>query len=288
MAGWFHLLVLYTVWSSTYLAIRVAVAEPGGFPPFTMAGMRTTAAAALVFLIAAARRQSFRVSWSDIGILATSGLFLWIGGNGLVTWAEQDAESGFAALVVGSMPIWTAVFESVLDRRLPSRHLVLSLIIGLIGVGLLTSPALAAPNPAPALALLAAPMLWAVGALIQQRKRPDVPPLVSSGYQMLFASLGFVLLVVLLEEPAARPTQEAWFAWGYLVIFGSVLAFTSFVQALRLLPTNVVMTYAYVNPVLAAFLGWWLLGESITLWTVAGGALVLAGVAGVFNERYRS
>jgi drug/metabolite transporter (DMT)-like permease len=103
---------------------------------------------------------------------------------------------------------------------------------------------------------------------------------------MLFGAVGFFILVLLTKEPLPTPTTEAWLAWGYLVLIGGVLAFTSYVTALRLLPTNIVMTYAYVNPVLAVILGWWILGESITIWMIAGTSLVLVGVAGVFRDRY--
>ncbi|MFH1634456.1 MAG: EamA family transporter, partial [Chloroflexota bacterium] len=89
------------------------------------------------------------------------------------------------------------------------------------------------------------------------------------------------------REPLPAPTTEAWLAWGYLVIFGSLLAFTSFVRALQLLPTKIVMTYGYINPVIAVFLGWLFLREPVTPWTLGGAALVLLGVAGIFRERYR-
>jgi drug/metabolite transporter (DMT)-like permease len=96
------------------------------------------------------------------------------------------------------------------------------------------------------------------------------------------------LIALLRHEPLPTPTAAAWTAWGYLVIIGSVFAFTSFVRALRLLPTSLVMTYAYVNPVIAVILGWAILHESITGWTIAGSALVLIGVAGVFRARSTS
>ena len=104
---------------------------------------------------------------------------------------------------------------------------------------------------------------------------------------MAAGGVGFVILLLLFREPTPTPTTEAWLAWGYLVLFGAVLAFTSYVTALRMLPTKIVMTYAYVNPVLAVFLGWIVLREGITVWTVLGIVLVLSGVAGVFRERHQ-
>jgi drug/metabolite transporter (DMT)-like permease len=288
LAGLAHLAVLYTVWSSTYLAIRIAVRDGAGFPPFWMAGTRALTAGLIVLVWCALRGERLRLRRAELAVLGMSGLMLWVGGNGLVTWAEQRAESGFAALLVGSMPIWVALIEALLDRRAPSRTLIVALLIGLAGVALLTSPSLRGAEAPSTLALIAAPVIWAGGSVIQQRRKVDVPPLVSSGFQMVIAAGGFAVLVMLLGEPAPAPVPEAWLAWAYLVVFGSVIAFTSFVHALQLLPSSVVMTYAYVNPVFAAVLGWLLLDEAITWRVVAGGALVLAGVAGVFRERYFS
>jgi len=106
---------------------------------------------------------------------------------------------------------------------------------------------------------------------------------VSSGYQQLFGGIFFVVIALIVGEKLPTPTTEAWMAWGYLVVFGSLLAFTSFVSALQLLPTSLVTTYAYVNPVIAVLLGWLILREAITPWTVAGGLLVILGVMGIFR-----
>ena len=107
----------------------------------------------------------------------------------------------------------------------------------------------------------------------------------SAGYQQIFGGLGFVVLVLLTGEPRPTPTTEAWLAWGYLVVFGSLLAFTAFIHALRLLPATIVMTYAYVNPVFAVILGWLILSEPITPFTLLGTALIMVGVYGVFSEK---
>ena len=125
-----------------------------------------------------------------------------------------------------------------------------------------------------------------MGSTLQSRKPPGLSPQVSSGYQHLFGGLGFVILVLILKEPAPVPITEAWLALGYLIVFGSIIAFTAFVQALRLLPMSVVFTYGYVNPVIAVVAGSLILKEPITLTTIAGAALVFLGVAGVFRDKY--
>ncbi|TAK14358.1 MAG: EamA family transporter [Anaerolineae bacterium] len=284
-----HLLIIYVVWGSTYLAIRMTVMPGAGFPPFMMALMRVAAAGSILLLWGWLAKQRIRLARREALVLAASGLLLWTGGNGLVTWAEQHADSGLAALLIGALPIYTTLVESLLDRRRPSGSLVVSLLVGFAGIGVLTWPSLTSGVRADALstfALLVAAISWASGSILQARNPVDLPARVSSGYQMLFGGVGFLALVLLTREPLPTPTTEAWLAWGYLVLIGAVLAYTSFVTALRLLPTNIVMTYAYVNPVIAVLLGWLVLGEEITLWTLGGSLLVLTGVAGVFRQRY--
>lgn len=290
--GLSYLLAIYFIWGSTYLAIRVAVR--GGFPPFMLGATRLLLAGAILMGWAMVRRQQWRLTRREIGLLAISGVLLWTFGNGLVLWAEQYADSGYAALLVSTTPIWVAIFEAILDRRVPTRRLTLALLVGFSGIVVLSVPQLrhagAAPavatNPLTLLALLVAPASWAAGSVFQQRRPVEAPVTVRSAYQHLFGALGFAVAVLLTQEPRPTPTPAAWTAFGYLVIVGSLIGFTSFLQALRLLPINIAMTYAYVNPVVAVALGWLILSEPITVWMVAGSVLVLLGVAGVFRERY--
>jgi drug/metabolite transporter (DMT)-like permease len=225
----------------------------------------------------------------EFQILLASGILFWVGGNGLVVWAEQRAESGFTALLIGSAPIWAAVIEAILDRERPSPRLAISLLTGFAGIAALSVPAVIDgmhADAASALALVGAAVAWSSGVVVQNRRPLDLSPWVSSAYQQLLGGLGLGALMLVTREPTPNPTHAAWTAWGYLVIFGSVFAFTAFVQAIRLLPINVTMTYAYINPVLAVVLGALMLGETITIWTLLGAALVILGVAGVFRERY--
>ncbi len=290
-AGLANLFVVYVVWSSTYLAIRIAVREGAGFPPFMLGFTRAALAGVVLLLWSWLQKQRVKLTREEIIVLAFSGILLWVGGNGLVTFAETRAESGLAALLVSASPIWAAAIEAVIDRKLPSGQLILSLVIGFAGMAVLTAPTLLSgihADTVAIVALIAAPVTWASGSVLQARKPVKLAPRVSSAYQMLFGAIGFALLIGLLKEPLPTPTGEAWIAWAYLVIIGSLFAFTAYVTALRLLPTRIVMTYAYVNPVLAVVLGHFVLGEQITLFTVAGSILVLLGVAGVFRERLGS
>lgn len=287
-AGVFHLCVIYLVWGSTYLGIRVAVL--GGFPPFVLGALRVLVAGGLLLLWAGLRRNRVLISWEEARSLAIPGLLLWVGANGLVMWAEQRAASGYAALLAALAPIWAALLEAVLDRRPPSRITVLALFTGFCGVGILSLPertAAPAGDLLSTIALLLAGLCWAAGSVFQQRRRAQVASVVSSGYQQVFAGLGFAVAVVATRESLPHVSSSAWAAWAYLVVFGSLLAYTSYVQVLRLLPMSIATTSNYVNPAVAVFLGRLVLGESVTAWTLLGAALVLLGVAGVFHDRVR-
>jgi len=286
--GLLNLMVVYFVWGSTYLAIRIAVREGAGFPPFTMALMRVVAASAILLTWARIKGHRLKLNRQEFVLLFGSGILLWVGGNGLVTWAEMRAASGLAALLVAAMPIYAEIITSVVDKRLPSRRLVGSILLGFIGVGILSFPVLRHGNTADILAVIAlllAPLFWAIGSLWFQRRKPDLSIVAISGYQQLLGGVGFAVVALARQEPLPNPTGEAWLAWAYLVLFGSVIAFTSYMITLRRLSYQIVMTYAYVNPVIAVFLGWLILGETVTAWTLSGAALVIAGVAGIFNNR---
>ena len=289
LSGYFHLGVVYIVWSSTYLAIRVAVGEGGGFPPFIMGASRTIVAGLILLAYAFWRGQRLRLSRTELRVLVLSGLFLWVGGNGLVMWAEQHANSGFAALMVASPPIWVAFANALLSRQKPSPLLIAALFCGFCGTAVLTAPSLLsgqATELSASLALMGAALCWALGSLIQTRNPINLSAAAMSGYQQLAACAGFLPLSLLLGEPLPHPSADAWIAVLYLTIFGSIFAFTSFVCTLQQLPINIAMTYAYVNPALALLLGWWLLDEPVTIWTLAGAIMVVAGVIGVFRDRF--
>jgi drug/metabolite transporter (DMT)-like permease len=288
LRGILYLIVVYIIWGSTYLAIRVAVREGSGFPPFTMATMRVFVASLILLSWAAVARKGITVNRRELAVLFISGNLLWLGGNGLVTWAEQTAESAYSSLLIASMPLWVAMMEALIDRKRPTMRLIGALLIGLIGVGVLNGPVILAgtnQDVFAAIALIIAAISWGLGTIYQKRKALSSHPDVSAGYQHLFGGMGLLMAALLLREPHPAPVPEAWAAWCYLILFGSILGFTSFVKAVRLLPINIVMTYAYVNPLVAVILGRAILGEPITRWTVGGSALIILGVMGVFRER---
>jgi drug/metabolite transporter (DMT)-like permease len=221
--------------------------------------------------------------------LLLSGLLLWVGGNGLVAWAERHADSGYAALVIGTTPMWPVFMESLLERKPPSLLLALSLLVGFSGLAVLVTPVIKqglSVDVSSTAALLAAAMAWSGGSLLLQRRPPQTTTILISAYQHLFGGLGLAAVMLLTGEPWPQPTTMAWLGWTYLVIFGSLISFTSYLVAVRTLPISVVMTYAYINPVIAVILGWLVLGEGITSTTVIGMALIFIGVSGVFWKRF--
>jgi len=286
-AGLINLFVVYFVWGSTYLAIRIGIRDGSGFDPFWFGGLRVLLAGIVLILWGYIRGKNIRPSKKDLFVLAATGLLLWIGGNGLVVIAERQIDSGIAALIVAGTPIWVAFLDSIIDSKIPSRQVIISLLVGFLGIVVLSFPILTSGVRADLLSILAvviASISWSTGLVLQTRRPVSLNQGVSSGYQQLFGGIFFALIALVVGESLPNPTTEAWLAWGYLVVFGSIIGFTSFVSALQMLPTRLVTTYAYVNPVIAVLLGWLILREPITAWTVAGGVLVLIGIAGIYRS----
>jgi drug/metabolite transporter (DMT)-like permease len=289
--GLFHLCMVYVLWSTTYTAMRIGVRPSSGFPPFIFGALRFSTAALILLAMARVRGLRLKPTRAELISLCIVGNVLWLGGHGSLLWASQYADSGFICLMSSSVPIWTAVISLFVYRKRLSLPLVISLIIGFGGIAVLCSSSLGEAGNArlsTILALVIGPFAWALGSAVQVRRPTRLDPLVMSGYHQLAAGFGFLAVSLLLREPPPHPVLSAWAAWAYLVVFGSVFAFTSFVVALKLLPINIAMTYAYVNPVLALFLGWALLGESITPWVALGAGLVIMSVFTIFHVRERT
>lgn len=285
------LFIVYVVWGGTYLAIRVAVREGSGFPPFSLAAFRYLPAAFIILAASALRRQRMKPTPREWVTLTLSGILMLGGGNGLVTWSEQHADSGLAALMIAAVPIWAMLIESITYRRRPSALLVSALLVGFGGIALLIVPGMVSGNRADVLSiigLLTAGFSWALGSFLQTRRPVQLDPIVSAGYQMLIGGLTLLLIALVSGEPRPHPSPEAWLAWLYLMFIGSVITHTAYVVSLKTLPIQIAVTYTYVNPIIAVFLGWLVLNEEITWWTVGGTVLIMLGVMGVFRERYKN
>jgi drug/metabolite transporter (DMT)-like permease len=225
-------------------------------------------------------------SRAEIGWASLVGLFLLLGGNGLVVWAEQFIPSSLAALLIASMPLWSLAFEAAHptgDRPAPLG--IAGIAIGFLGVVTLFWPTLAAGDGRSLWAqgmVIAGTMTWALGTMIARRVPLPRSGLFNSGFTMLGAGLAFILVSLAFREPfrvdwGAIP-MEAWLAVAYLAVFGSCIAFSAFAWLNRHAPPDLTSTYAYVNPVVAIILGYLLLREPITGWTIAGSILIVLSV----------
>jgi len=271
--------IVYLVWGSTYLAIRVGVQS---LPPWLFAGVRFLAAGTLMLLYARWRRASLpaaRRDWLNIGV---TSLLMLVAGNGLVTWSEQWVESNQAALIVATSALWIAWIGTwgAQGERL-NRLTLVGLGLGFGGVAVLVQSGLslqAAPAAAYA-ALSLAPLTWAAGSVWSRRAPVSCPPVMTAALQMLIAGVVMTALGLALGETARwSGTPRALFALVYLVLFGSCLAYGAYLWLVHEVPPARLGTYAYVNPAVAVVLGWWLLDEHLNQTQVLGTIIILGGV----------
>ncbi len=259
-AIWAAMISVYIVWGSTYLAIRFAVQT---MPPFLMAAFRFMLSGLILYLW---RRLSGdappkRIHWRSTAIV---GLFLLLGGNGGVVWAEQHVVSGVAALLVGSTPLWMVLIDWVRGMYRPAWLTVAGVLVGFAGIAVLVGPAeltglQGSIDPVGTVVLLLASLSWAAGSLYSRNAELPPSPLMATGMEMITGSLGLLAAGTLSGEWArldlASITLPSWLGLGYLVFFGSLIGFTSYTWLLRVAPTMLVSTYAYVNPVVAVVMG---------------------------------
>ncbi len=282
------LAVVYVVWGSTYLAIKVAIET---IPPFLMAGSRFAIAATLLLGWCALRGRwaRARITAANWRAAAVVGGCLLVAGNGAVTWAEQRLDSGLAALLVATVPLWMAAFDRLAGGERLGRAAVTGLALGFAGVGLLLAPSGDDVAVVPALAVLGGALAWAGGSIYSRRAALPDDAVVATGMEMAAAAVMFAVVGLLHGEvgrldPAAVTAASAG-ALGYLATAGSLAAFTTYVWLLRNARTSVVATYAYVNPVVAVGLGWWVLGERISGRTLVAAVVVVAAVALIVGAR---
>ncbi|MDP9434355.1 MAG: EamA family transporter [Actinomycetota bacterium] len=287
---WTALWLVYVVWGSTYLAIAYVVDT---VPPLVGMGLRFGAAAALLATYVVVRRgpAALRVTPQQLRSATVVGLLLLLGGNGLVAVAEAaELPSGLAALLVAAIPLWVVLLRWLADDR-PSAVTVGGVALGFVGLAVLLLPG-ARPDGVAGLAVatvLLGALLWSVGSFYATRAQLPEDGLVTTTLEMAAGSVG--LLVVGLSRGERLDVSEvstsSWLALGYLVVFGSLVAFTAYAWLLTAAPVSQVSTYAYVNPVVAVALGAVLRGEDVTGLTLVGGAVTVLAVAVVVREEGR-
>ncbi len=282
---WLALLAIYIVWGSTYLGIRFAVET---IPPFLMAGTRFLVSGLILYIwrrLAGDPAPTPR-QWRSAAIV---GLLLLLGGNGVLSWAEQHVASGIAALIIASIPMWIALIDALRPHGIkPDWRIVLGLLIGFGGIILLVVSTHESGSAAEGVSftgvagLLLAAFLWSLGSIYG--RDADMPPssLLSTGIEMLGGAAGLFVAATLLGEWRALSlpaiSVRSLLGLVYLIGAGSLIGFTSYSWLLRNAPVSLVATYAYVNPVVAIFLGAWLANEVINLPIVVSALVIIASV----------
>jgi drug/metabolite transporter (DMT)-like permease len=290
-ALWLALGTVYIVWGSTYLAIRVLVET---MPPLLSAGFRFLIAGLVLATVVAVvkGRAALKVDLPALGSAALVGTLLLAGGNGGVMLAEQTIPSALAALLVAAVPLYVVVLRAGSGDR-PGRATVVGVLLGFVGLVILVRPdPSSGATLAGTLTVIVAALSWAIGSFMSGRLPMPRDPFVATVWEML-AGAGALLIGGLLHGEAAHLdvssfSGKGWIAFGYLITFGSLLAFTAYVWLLHNAPISLVATYAYVNPAVAVILGALLLAEPVTAAILIGGGIVVAGVVVVVTtERPR-
>jgi len=281
---------IYLVWGSTYLAIRYAIET---IPPFTMGGIRFLISGALLYIWARYRGapRPTRLHWRNAVI---AGGFLLLGGNGAVVWAEQFVPSGLTALLVSILPFWLVIIEWVRPpRRRPGGLVLIGLVLGFIGIIVLVGPGNIGGHgdirPAGALVLIFGSLSWAIGSFWSRDAQLPESGLLTTGIEML-AGGALLLLVGALSGELSRfdihqVSKASTAGLLYLITFGSLIGFTSYIWLLDKVSPARLGTYAYVNPVVAVLLGWAIAGEKLSVRTGVAATIVICAVALITTAR---
>jgi drug/metabolite transporter (DMT)-like permease len=298
---WVALFIVWVVWGSTYLAIKVGIDT---IPPLLLAAVRNLVAGGIMFPLAlrshrkAVRKEQAaarywppywprRAEWVGCAIV---GVLLLVA-NAAVGLGEKTVPSGLAALLVASVPLWLLGIDAGLNRARLGLAPMVGLALGLAGVGLLSSLGgrTAGVSVIGVVTILAAAFSWALGTIMARRVALPASPALASGMQLLCGGVVLLVLSAVTGEfgalRLAQVSAGSWFALAYLIVAGSIVAYSAYGIAVRALPTATVATYAYVNPVIAVLLGTLFLNERLTPAMFGGGALILAAVVLVVRRR---
>ena len=276
--------LVYVLWGSTYLAMRVAVVN---VPPYAVGSTRYMISGLLMLLWCAVTGRKVRIGRQDFVRLLAIGILLLSIANVGVLWAEEYVPSGLTALIVAIVPIWVVVLETWVFRvgKMPARGL-LGLALGIAGMLILLWPKIASGTHLGRLELFGsgilifASMSWALGSILSHRWTLSVDVFASAAWQMLLAGLVNTSIAALTGQfSRAVWTGRATWAIAYLVVSGSLIGFTAYIWLLEHVPPPKVATYAYVNPIVAVFLGWLILHETVDLFTLIGTVVIIGSVA---------
>jgi len=282
--------LVYVFWGSTYLGIGIAVEH---IPPALMCAVRFLISGPLMLLYCSLSGRQVRFQPKQLAQQAAVGMLLLVGGNMTLAWAEKYVATGLAALLVAAIPIWFLVLDSWLigHHRISSRGLA-GLFLGIAGLVVLLWPkltdihALGWMQFIASVSLLFGSLSWAFGSVLSKMWKSAVDPLVATGWQGTFAGVANLIIALGLgQHHQVVWTARGLAAVGYLIVFGSWIGYTSYIYLLEHVPTSKVSTYAYVNPVVAVFLGWLILHERVDHFIFWGSAITLAAVVLVTSAK---
>ncbi|QES52560.1 EamA family transporter [Streptomyces venezuelae] len=289
-AVWAALAIVYVVWGSTYLGIRIVVET---IPPFLSAGFRFVTAGLLLTALVAWRQgpAALKVTRAQLGSAVLVGVLLILGGNGLVVLAETEVPSGLAALLIAAVPMWVVLLRAGSGDR-PAPRTLGGVLLGMTGLAVLTVPGISGEvRLSGVLLVLAASVLWSLGSFSAGKLPMPANPFTASAYEMLAGGVGGLLVALARGEQRgldlAAVSVRSWVALGGLILIGSLVAFTAYAWLLQSAPLSLVATYAYVNPVVAVLLGALVLNEALTWPILAGGAIVVAAVGVIVSTERR-
>jgi drug/metabolite transporter (DMT)-like permease len=288
-------LTVYIVWGSTYFFIGRALK---GFPPFILGGVRFATAGLLMMFWSALKKEKI-IDWPTIKLAAISGFLILFIGNGVVIFIEQFVPTAWVAIIISAAPLWYVVYDRPhWKENFSSKSILTGLFLGLIGIFLLFLPNISAryktdKNPYEKVALcvlIIGSMSWVVGSLYAKYKKTQAPAAVNTSWQMFFAGIYFFTGAIIMGEfksfRIVNVSVDAWISISYLIIFGSILAYSCFVWLMEVRSPAQVSTYAYVNPVVAVLLGVFLASEHVNALQIAGLAVILTSVMLINLNKY--
>jgi drug/metabolite transporter (DMT)-like permease len=279
---------IYVIWGSTYLLNKIAVNE---LPPFLLAGIRFTVASILIFIIAKFMGKSIAISGRQLKNTIIAGFLFLSFGNGVVVWALKYVDSGFAALEISAQPLIILLLMRILQGKKIQPMPIIGVVLGFIGIYLLVSQKqiMSQENSIVGILMIFVCMLsWGYGSLFVGKA--DLPRnfFVNTGYQMLTGGIMLLIASAIFNEEWTSPIEwssSVQFSMLLLIVFGSIVAFTSFNYLLKVVSPEKVATSTYVNPIIALILGWYFLDEQITLQSIVAAAILLTGVYFINTKR---
>lgn len=284
------LVFICLVWGTTYLAVRIGVKD---FPPFLFMGIRQIIAGFILFFIVLMVGKEIKLNWQDIKSQTIPGLCMITFGNGIVAWSVQYIPSGLAALICSMIPLYVVMMNLVVNKQDKLNWQIISgIVFGLVGVGIIFKDHVKELGNSAYLAgiiiTILSSVFWAFGTIYNQNIKTKKEPFLNSAIQLLIGGVGLMIMSLIFEDYNHIPlvTNKTIWALIYLILVGSAMGFSAYVYALSRLPVGLVVIYAYLNPLVAIILGFIILNEPITYYTIVAFCVTISGVY-LVNKGYR-